>query len=73
MNDLTGQTWEVDIENARLPNDIKLKAEMPVLATGEKTGDLKFKADIIRAHRNLPSPFGKAIKKELSKKSERNF
>lgn len=56
LNDITGQTWEVDIEEAKLPFGIKLKVRMPVIVTGEKTGELEFKADEIRAHKNLPPP-----------------
>ncbi len=64
LNDLTGQTWEVDIEDARMPLNIRLKVNMPVLVTGEKTGDFEFKADAIRAHRNLPPPLERAIRRQ---------
>ncbi|MFC1656068.1 hypothetical protein ACFL3C_04305 [Patescibacteria group bacterium] len=73
LNDLTGQTWEVDIEDARMARDVTLKVGMPVLATGEKTGDLEFKADAIRAHKNLPPPLEKAMKRGMEKPRERSL
>jgi len=73
LNDLTGQTWEVNIEDAKMPRDIRLKVGMPVLVTGEKTGDSEFKADAIRAHKNLPPPFEKAIKNGMERAIERSL